>query len=56
MGFDESSEPTGADIDAKESAVQRWQEANPLHETGVVSPVPRCDSRHAGRMRGGQKH
>ena len=32
--------PTGTDIDAKQSAVQRWQEAKPLYETGVVSPVP----------------
>jgi hypothetical protein len=29
-----------------QSAVQRWQEANPLHEAGVVSRVPR-GSRHA---------
>ena len=33
--------PTGTDIDANQSSVQRWQEAQPLHETGVVSRVPR---------------
>ena len=25
----------------QQSAVQRWREAKPLHETGVVSRVPR---------------
>jgi len=35
---------TSTFIDANQGAVQRWQEAKPMHETGVVSRVP-CRSR-----------
>jgi len=35
---------TSTFIDAHQGAVQRWQEAKPMHETGVVSRVP-CRSR-----------
>jgi len=45
LGGDDA--PAGANTDAKPKVrVQRWQEAKPMHEAGVVSRVPR-DSRHA---------
>ena len=39
--FDVLTVLTGTSIDAKYGAVQRWQEPKPMHETGVVSRVPR---------------
>jgi len=33
-----------------QSAVQRWQEANPLHETGTVCPDVPCGSRPASAL------
>jgi len=38
------------------SAVQRWQEGKPLHETGRVCPAVPCSSRPALGHRGGQQH
>ena len=41
MAIDGYTMPTGTHIDRQtKSAVQRWQEPKPMHETGAVSPVP----------------